>query len=484
MKVPTRDRGDRYPPGSDSDGARLLTGWGRTAPSGALVVAPRGVDAGQECVAAVVRAQASARSEGRDRGMLARGLGRAYGDAAQVSGGAAVDMTALAGLGAVDPETRTVTAEAGVSLDRLLRYILPRGFFVPVTPGTRFVTAGGALASDVHGKNHHVDGSFSNHVAAFDLITGSGELRRVRRDDADSDGEDARVFAATAGGMGLTGIITRLTMTMLPVETSVMRVDTERTRDLDDCMDRMADRDDAYRYSVAWVDCLARGASMGRAVLTRGDHASLQELAPRARREPLRLPSGPRVAVPSFLPGGLLRPLTVRAFNEAWFRRAPLRRTSLESIPAFFYPLDGIRGWNRLYGPRGLVQYQFVVPLGAEETLRAIVRRISSSGCPSFLAVLKRFGPGNGYPLSFPDSGWTLAVDIPAALDGLGALLDGLDELVAAARGRVYLAKDGRLRPDLVRAMYPRLDEWRRVRDMLDPLGVFVSDLGRRLGLV
>jgi decaprenylphospho-beta-D-ribofuranose 2-oxidase len=227
---------------------------------------------------------------------------------------------------------------------------------------------------------------------------------------------------------------------------------------------------------------------MGRAVLTRGDHATLDELPAKARRgpargDPLRFDPRPRLVAPDVFPSGALNRLSVRAFNELWFRKAPVRHTGLESIATFFHPLDGIGEWNRIYGPRGFVQYQFVVPFGARESVRAAVRRLSDARCPSFLAVLKRLGAGNTHPLSFPAPGWTLALDIPAGLPGLAALLDGLDELVAEAGGRVYLSKDSRLRPDLLAAMYPDLDRWRELRAKLDPSGVFVSDLARRLAL-
>ena len=221
--------------------------------------------------------------------------------------------------------------------------------------------------------------------------------------------------------------------------------------------------------SVAWIDSLATGSSMGRAVLTRGDHANVSDLPAKKQKAPLAYAPSPRLSAPPWVPSGLLRPATVHVFNEVWFRKAPRQHTGYESIPFFFHPLDGVLEWNRIYGRSGFIQYQLAVPFGAEDTVRGALRRLSAARCPSFLTVLKRFGPANPGPLSFPQPGWTLTVDVPAALEGLGPLLDGLDEMVVAAGGRVYLSKDSRLRSDLLPSMYPRLAQWRAVRDELDP---------------
>jgi decaprenylphospho-beta-D-ribofuranose 2-oxidase len=234
---------------------------------------------------------------------------------------------------------------------------------------------------------------------------------------------------------------------------------------------------------VAWIDCLARGAQLGRSVLMRGDHAALEELEPEQRETPFRRPSPPRLSAPPWVPDGLLRRSTVSVFNELYFRRAPrMERGRLEDLYSYFFPLDVVRGWNRMYGSRGFLQYQLVVPFGAEDALRAAVERLSGARCASFLAVLKRFGPERGL-ISFPMPGWTLTLDMPAAAPGLSELLDELDELVASAGGRVYLSKDSRLRPDLLRQMYPRLEEWEEIRARLDPEGRMRSDLARRLQL-
>ena len=443
-----------------------LAGWGRTAASVADVVAPTS----DEQVAQAVLARPS-------RGVVARGLGRSYGDAAQNAGGAVLDLTARDRVLAVDVEGARATVEAGASLDALMHLLLPLGLFVPVTPGTRSVTVGGAIAADVHGKDHHVSGSFCDAVDSLDLLVADGTVRTVGRD------RDPDLFWATAGGMGLTGVVLRATVRMRPVETSRVVVDTERAADLDDLLARLTDGDDRYPYSVAWVDCLARGARLGRAVLTRGRPARLDDLDAQARRDPLAFRHRPRVQVPDLLPAGLVNRATVAALNEAWFRKAPReRRGEVQGIAPFFHPLDGLGQWSRAYGPRGFVQYQFAVPLEADATVRRCIEALHAGGAVPSLAVLKRFGPGNPGHLSFPVPGWTLAVDVPVTT-GTGAVLRALDELVLAAGGRVYLAKDARLRPDALRRMYPRLDEWCAVRARVDPDHVFTSDLARRLAL-
>jgi decaprenylphospho-beta-D-ribofuranose 2-oxidase len=440
-----------------------VAGWGRTAPTVATRHQPE-----LDEIASLVKAAG-------DRGLIARGLGRSYGDAAQNAGGGVVELPRGPDL-LLDTSSDTVTVSAGVSLDALIRGLLPRGYFVPVSPGTRQVTVGGAIAADIHGKNHHVDGSFGQHVRWLDLVDGTGTPRRL--DPASTPDE----FWATTGGMGLTGVVVRACLGLRCVESSWMRVETERIGRLDELMAAMAD-DDAHTYSVAWIDLLATGRSLGRSVLTRGEHAAAAELRGRHRADVAAFRPRRALRAPT-LPSGLaVNPVTVRAFNAAWYRRAPRRRrSSTESIASFFHPLDGVSDWNRLYGSRGLVQYQFAVPSGAEQSLSEAVQLIAAAGHASFLAVLKRFGPAAPGLLSFPIEGWTLALDLPAT-PTLAPLLDRLDVLVGDAAGRVYLAKDARARPAAIACMYPRLDEFRAVRRRLDPNGVFASDLSRRLDL-
>ena len=445
----------------------LLTGWSRTAPTAATVVAP-----GSESEIDGLLAEAG------PRGLLARGLGRSYGDAAQNAGGTVVDGTALAGIHDLDLGRGIVRADAGVSLDTLIRALLPFGWFVHVTPGTRQVTLGGALAADVHGKSHHFDGSFANHVVSFTVHTPTGTVEVTPESDPE-------LFWGTAGGMGLTGVIGPVTMRLLPVRTSMIRAENIRFPDLDSVMAAMAGEDADIRYSAAWIDCLAQGASLGRSILSRGDHAEVEDLPAKLRRDPFRFGGPAKIGAPPWAPNGLLNRASIAAFNELWYRVSPALHGGhgVETISSFFHPLDGVRGWNRLYGSRGFLQYQYVVPDSAHDAVRTSIEMLSEARAASFLAVLKRFGPGNPGPLSFPQPGWTLALDIPATVPGLDALLDRLDGLVAGAGGRIYLAKDSRLRPELVPVMYPDLDRFAALRARVDPECVLQSDLQRRLSL-
>ncbi len=443
-----------------SDEARReLTGWGHTAPT----VARRMAD-GE--VASAVRAAGP-------RGLIARGLGRSYGDAAQNAGGDVL----RAGPASIElrREQGEVRVSAGTSLHELIRALLPAGFFVPVTPGTRFVTVGGAVAADVHGKNHHRVGSLGDHLVSLDLVGGDGETRTLGPD------REPDLFWATVGGMGLTGVVTAAVLRVLPVESGWMRVHTERLDGLAAVMHRMREADLEATYSVAWIDTLATGRRLGRSVLTSGEHAVADRLPASADR--WLVPGEPLLDVPGLVPPGLVSRPTVRAFNELWFRKAPRDRVDeLQSVSTFFHPLDGVGHWNRLYGRGGFVQYQCVVPDAAEAALPELLELIARSGQPSFLSVLKRFGPGNAGLLSFPVQGWTLALDLPTG-PALRGLLAELDRRVLEAGGRVYLAKDSRSAPETVHAMYPRLAEFRRIRHAIDPVGVFQSDLSRRLSL-
>jgi decaprenylphospho-beta-D-ribofuranose 2-oxidase len=444
---------------------RALSGWGRTAPSTAQVLTNPTVEAIQRAV-----------RDAGERGVIARGLGRSYGDPAQNAGGLVIDMTGLSRIHSLDASSGLATVDAGVSLDALMRAALPLGLWVPVLPGTRQVTVGGAIAADIHGKNHHSAGSFGNHVRSLDLVTADGSISTLTPAD--------ELFWATVGGMGLTGIIISATIALTPVESAYFVVDTDRTGNLDELLALLTDgSDDYYDYSAAWFDAISTGAKLGRAVLTRGSIVRADELPPKLRRNPLAFDAPQLFTAPKAVPNGLANKATFRALSEAWYRKAPkCRRGEIQNLTSFYHPLDMIGEWNRAYGPRGFLQYQFVVPFGAEDTLRRIVEQIARSGHVSFLNVLKRFGEASPAPLSFPHPGWTITVDFPIRR-GLAEFCDRLDLQVLDAGGRLYLAKESRTSPAALHRMYPRIDEWRKIRAAADPAGVFASDLSRRLEL-
>ena len=446
-----------------------LSGWGRTAWTVADTVTP----AGAEDVARALVGSGH-------RGSVARGLGRSYGAAAQNAGGTVLLMagTPVGAEFRLDDATGVVTAPAGMSLDEILKESVPRGWFVPVTPGTRFVTVGGAIGSDIHGKNHHFDGSFGQHVLSMNVMLSSGDVVTL------SPSSNPAWFWATVGGMGLTGVILDATIQMLRIESSRVRVETERLADFDAVVAAMSTdgNDDTYRYSVSWVDLVATGKSMGRGVLTRGDHATASEVD---KGDPLAYDPKVRLAAPGWVPNQLLNKLSIKAFNEVWFRKAPAQRhVGIESIPTFFHPLDGVRQWNTLYGRQGFIQYQFIVPLDQVEVLRKVIEAFAGQGVASFLAVLKRMGPQNAAPMSFPTEGWTLTLDMAAGIRGLPELLSRVDGMVLDAGGRHYLAKDSHVSPAAVRRGYARFAEWQDVQHEMDPSGRLNSDLARRLGLL
>jgi decaprenylphospho-beta-D-ribofuranose 2-oxidase len=441
----------------------MLTGWGRISPTAAELASPSTVAAATELLESAAA-----------RGVIARGLGRSYNNAAQCEGGVVISTGELNRIIDLDAATGLVTCEAGVSLEQLMVAGLSSGWFVPVSPGTRQVTVGGAIAADVHGKNHHVAGSFARHVRSIDVVLPGGELRTVTG--------ESELFWATAGGMGLTGLIVRATVQLKRVGTSRVRVDTVRTAGIDETMAVLAEHDRDYGYTVAWSDSLARGSGLGRSVVTSGDFAEPDELPPGS--DPFEFRPGARVGLPPGFPPGVINKYSVTLLNEAYYRKAPRsRRGELQTIGKFFHPLDGIRNWNRVYGPGGFRQYQYVMPFGAEAAVRRSYEMVAGARAPSFVTVLKRFGEGDPGLMSFPMPGWTLALDFPARTPGLDGLLDRLDQLVLENGGRVYLAKDSRVPPDVLAQMYPRLEEFRKLRAELDPSGLLASDLSRRLGL-
>ena len=408
------------------------------------------------------------------RELICRGMGRGYGDVAQRDGGVVIDLRGCRWM-ALDDERGTVRAGAGATLGQLLGELASAGWLLPVVPGTQHVTVGGAIACDIHGKNHGAVGSFGAHVRALGLVTAAGESLELSRDDG------AELLDATIGGLGLTGVITWAELELVPAPTGTeLSVDVDRVEDLDGALAALDAAGGPYR--VAWLDLL--GPRPARGVVTRAELAPADPGQPRGSHH-RGATVGARARVPSWWPGGALRPQTVRAHNAIRFHASPRRaRGRREGFGAHMFPLDVLDAWPRLYGPAGFVQYQCVVPRGHERALQVVLERLRASPVPCYLAVLKDFGPESSAPLSFPLHGWTLALDLPRRAPGLGSLLSELDGIVAEAGGRVYFAKDSHLDPATVAAMYPRLPAWRAVRDRVDPERRWQSDLARRTGLV
>jgi decaprenylphospho-beta-D-ribofuranose 2-oxidase len=445
-----------------------LTGWARTAPSVAQVLSTPDPE---------VIVKAVSQVEGR--GVIARGLGRSYGDNAQNGGGLVIDMTALRRIHSIDADTHMVDLDAGVSLDALMKAALAFGLWVPVLPGTRQVTIGGAIACDIHGKNHHSAGSFGNHVRSMDLVTADGEIRRLT-----PDGPESELFWATVGGNGLTGIILRVLLEMTPTETAYFIADGDVTTGLDETIAFHSDgSEDNYTYSSAWFDAISAPPKLGRAAISRGSLATVDQLPRKLQKNPLKFDAPQLLTFPDIFPNGLMNKYSFTAVGGLWYRKSGTYRGKAQNLTQFYHPLDMFGGWNRAYGSAGFSQYQFVVPTEAVEAFKGIMYDIQKSGHYSFLNVFKLFGPGNQAPLSFPIPGWNVCVDFPIK-PGLNEFLNELDRRVLEFGGRLYTAKDSRMTAETFHAMYPRIDEWIAVRRKVDPNGAFASDMARRLELL
>lgn len=462
---------------------QTLGGWGNFPVKKCPVARPSSVEALR---AAVTSPQYSS--------CISRGLGRSYGDSAIPGDGPAILHERLNRFLSFDPNTGILECEAGVSLAEIIEVFLPRGWFLPTTPGTKHVTLGGAIAADVHGKNHHHDGSFGNHVLDLRLLTASGEIVTCGPRDQDqgpnhdhdpNQGQDNNnnLFWATVGGMGLTGAILSARLQLCRVETAYCQVQYKRTADLDQTLGLFETTDRDYRYSVAWIDCLASGKSLGRSVVMLGNDASVDALPTRLRDRPLAMPKRRNKTVPFFFPRWVLNPLTVKAFNGLFYARHGDRERVID-YNSYFYPLDAVSHWNRIYGKRGFIQYQALFP--PETSRRGLVellQTIARTRRASFLAVLKRSGPGNRGLLSFLREGHTLALDLPNT-GNLRGLVRELDAILMKHAGRLYLAKDALMTPDVFRTMYDRLDAFRAVKRAVDPHNRFVSLQARRLEIV
>jgi FAD/FMN-containing dehydrogenase len=445
---------------------RPLSGWGRFPVEPCHLFRPER------------RAEvASILVSGAQRTYVSRGLGRSYGDAALNRDGGLICHTRLNRFLGFDSSTGTLECEAGVSFEEILRYFLPRGFFLPVTPGTKFVTLGGAIAADVHGKNHHKDGTLASFILDFKLLTPAGSVLACSRDS------NPEIFWATVGGMGLTGMILSARMQLRKVESAYVLVDYLKARNLEEALDAMGEGDERYQYSVAWIDCLQTGKSLGRAVLMRGNHATAAQI-PKSVRNPLAQPHHFGWNLSFDFPALALNRWSVGAFNSLFYAFHRTMTNQVVDFESYFYPLDAIENWNRLYGKRGFVQYQVALPQeSGRRGLAALLGRLAESRRASFLAVLKRFGDANPGLLSFPLRGYTLALDLPVT-NGLIPLLRELDRVVISMGGRTYLAKDAVLSAADFRAMYPNVEAFRAVKRKFDPQGLLSSSLARRLGIV
>lgn len=406
--------------------------------------------------------------------LIARGQGRSYGDAALNEGGRVLLTERVNRLLDFDEELGILRAEGGATLEEILRVIVPANWFLPVTPGTKFVSLGGCVAADVHGKNHHHDGSFGDHVLSIELILADGGRRRCCAT------ENAELFYATVGGMGLTGIIGEVTLKLIPIQTPCMMVRHHAAADLSQLFRQLENPDSDDRYAVAWLDSIKCGRHMGRGVAMFGHHASASELP-----ENYRNPAGPAKEknIPFDFPGWALNTGSISMFNSCFYRREGKKSAPfISGYAPFFYPLDAVSNWNRMYGRRGFVQYQCVIPQAtAFEGVKAQLSELCAARRPSFLAVLKRLGASSKGLLSFPMAGYTLALDLPIRDDGLFALLNRLDDIVLQHGGRVYLAKDARLSAGSFRAMYTGHEAWREIKRAVDPDNIFSSSLSRRL---
>lgn len=461
-----------------------LHGWGRTAPTRAQVLSTEDLDT----IVAAVKQVADDNADKPDhlkRGVIARGMGRSYGDPAQNAGGLVIDMQRFNKIHSIDPDNALVVVDGGVTLDQLMKAALPYGLWVPVLPGTRQVTIGGAIGPDIHGKNHHSAGSFGNHVVSMDLLVASGEILTLKPEGSEDD-PDGELFWATVGGMGLTGIIVHATIRMTKTETAFFIADGDLTSNFDETIEFHADGSEAdYTYSSAWFDAISPEPKLGRAAISRGSLATLdelKELAPKLAKDPLKFSAPQLITVPDIFPNFTMNKLTMQAVGQAWWLKSGEYRGQVQNLTQFYQPLDLIGEWNRGYGSRGFLQYQFVVPREATSELKSIVRSIQASGHYSALNVFKLFGEGNRAPLSFPMPGWNICVDFPIK-PGLGHFLDELDKRVLDFGGRLYLAKESRTSAEKFHQMYPQMQSWLNTRNEIDPTGVFASDMSRRLEL-
>lgn len=445
-----------------------IHGWGKTNTVRVDIKTPKNLEEINDII------EKSARES-----ILPRGLGRSYGDSAQLEKGTILKLTEFKQI-KLNKERSELTVGAGVSFDEILRYIVPLGFFLPVVPGTKFITLGGAIASDVHGKNHHKDGSFGNFLKRVLILNSSFEVLEIGPNHPFSEGE-IEMFWATVGGLGLTGIIIEATFSLKKISTSFMNVQTIKCNNIDSMMKKMIETDEEYEYSVAWIDSLNKNI---RGILTCANHATQNEVKHKKINEKLIYKTKNIFNIPSFFNINLINNLSIKLFNELWFRKVQKNKNEIQTISKFFHPLDGLQNWNKLYGKDGFYQYQFVVPDESKGLIKKLIKELKQKNIPSFLCVLKRLGDGNNAMLSFPIKGWTLSLDFPSSNREILPFLDKYDELIQKAGGKIYLAKDARLSPKIFRKIYNRITEWNIIRAKMDKNNLFQSDISKRLKII
>lgn len=454
---------------------------GRDRPDGTMPLAGWGNYPVEPCYIAAAAGRAELRRivvDGERNSYISRGLGRAYGDSSLNCRQGVIVQTPMNRLLAFDEQTGILHCEAGVSFEEIIDVFLPRGWFLPTTPGTKFVTVGGAIAADVHGKNQHVAGTFGAHVLELELLTAAGEVLTC------SPQASPEIFSATLGGMGLTGCILSARFRLARVESAYVDVQYRRTANLQVTLDLLESTSGDYQHSVAWIDCLSRGASAGRSVLMLANDAPAADLPTALRPRPLILPHKRGKSVPFQCPSVLLNPYSVRVFNSVIYRMHKDERRFVD-LNTFYYPLDSVLHWNRIYGRRGFVQYQVLFPREtALKGLLMLLEQFANSGDASFLAVLKSTGPEGVGMLSFPKRGFTLALDMPYKGAKLKERLARLDQRVVELGGRLYMAKDATTTPEIFAAMYPRLAEFQALKAQIDPHNRFQSSQARRLGII
>ncbi|GAA5034680.1 FAD-linked oxidase [Marivirga lumbricoides] len=409
--------------------------------------------------------------EQTSKNLIARGNGRCYGDASLAEH--VISTLKYNQIVFYDAKNGIIECESGILFKDLLDFLVPRGWFLPVTPGTKYITLGGAVASDVHGKNHHKEGSFSQHILSLSIMLENGNILEV------NDANHSDLFHASMGGMGLTGLILSVKFKLKKIETAYITQQQIKTKNLDHTIDLFTEFKDST-YSMAWIDCLKNSTKQGRSIIFTGEHSAISELSKKKQQEPLSFKKKKKITIPFNLPPFVLSQLSVKAFNELYYLAHPTKYNQIIDYESFFYPLDGLLEWNKMYGKRGFIQYQFVIPASDNAVgLKDILDRINKKGWGSFLAVLKMFGPQESL-ISFPMEGLTLALDFPLK-KGLFEFLDELDEVVEAHGGRVYLSKDARMKKGIFTAGYKNHRKFIEIIEKYNPHRKFNSYLSTRI---